>query len=70
MGSLRRFEKSRGQATTEYLVLLATMVIIFVTVVKKGLGPLYQRLTNTLINRIESKYTNGDLHQIQIRRPR
>jgi hypothetical protein len=70
LGRLSNRVGLRGQATTEYLLLLATIVIIFVTVVKKGLGPLYQRLTTSLINRMENQFLNGDLHSIKVRRPR
>ncbi|MGZ6370472.1 MAG: hypothetical protein ACXWPM_06970 [Bdellovibrionota bacterium] len=52
----------RGQATTEYVLLLAILLALFLGVMNKSIKPMFKALS-TSIQRNFEKGLQGDLHQ-------
>ncbi len=51
---VRRFlQEEAAQATSEYIIMLSVLVAIAVVVLKKGLQPLFARIQQDLVRRLE-----------------
>ncbi len=64
----RLWREDQAQATTEYILLLAVIVGLVVTLVKKLVQPVFKRLLQVLTSNIESKFFGGDLHTFRVHR--
>jgi hypothetical protein len=58
----------RGQALTEYVVLLAVIVGIFTTVFKAWVGPTLAKLTTRVTQNMEKQLMKADLHYFPVGR--
>ena len=58
----------KGQATTEYMLILAMIVSMLVMMIKKLLQPMFQKLMGMVSNTIEKKFFGSDLHTYRVRR--
>ncbi len=56
-----------GQATTEYILLLATMVALAVYALNTVLKPLFGRLQGTVSQEFQRLLFGGDLHSFPVR---
>lgn len=63
----RLWREEEGQATTEYILLLAIIVGMLVTLLKKLIAPAYSKLLLAMSNQIEKKIFGVDLHYFPIR---
>jgi hypothetical protein len=57
--------KSWGQATTEYIMLLA-IVTMMAVVVKRAMQPMIDRLSGSFSRQIESMFDQANLHRLRI----
>ena len=55
-------ESEEGQATTEYILLLATAVAAAVLVITKLIVPMYQKISRFATNAIRGRLLNTDFH--------
>ncbi|MFL5812894.1 MAG: hypothetical protein ACJ763_04905 [Bdellovibrionia bacterium] len=63
----RGIRSQLGQATTEYILVLAMVVSVFLLVFKGVLFPKLQQLQTQLSKRIESMYSGDNLHQLNFK---
>jgi hypothetical protein len=59
-----RSAKSRGQATVEYMIMLAFAVTFIFTIFKGVLLPRIKALEATLEKKLDSLYSGDNLHQL------
>jgi Flp pilus assembly pilin Flp len=52
----------KGQAMTEYIVLLAILVSVVLTVFKGWLGPTLNKLSAKVTSNLETQFLKTDLH--------
>lgn len=63
---LRLLKDEEGQATTEYILILAVVCTFLISVVKKLLQPMFAQLLSFAQNFIEKKFFGADLHFYRI----
>lgn len=56
-----------GQATTEYILILAMVVSLFVVIFKGVLFPKLQEAQTQLTKKLESLYSGDNLHQLNFK---
>lgn len=56
----------QGQATTEYILMLAMAVSLCLFVIKKFIRPAFEKLSSTLDKIIQRKLFGANLHQFRI----
>jgi len=67
LGSLSFIKDQQGQATTEYILLLATVVAIFMAV-RNLLQPVLKKLQETLAKSLEKRVFNPrSMHQFPLK---
>jgi Flp pilus assembly pilin Flp len=64
----RLFADTDGQASIEYVLMLAIAVSLAVLVMRKLLKPLFGKLNEVLAKRMEGMLSSGNLHQIKLSR--
>jgi flagellar biogenesis protein FliO len=57
-----------GQATSEYILLLAFVLILALLLANKFIKPMAEKLTNSVSQQIEKTLFGTDLHRLRIRR--
>lgn len=64
------FSKKResGQATSEYILLLAMILVMVLLLANKFIKPMAEKLTNSVSQQIEKTLFGTDLHRLKIRR--
>jgi hypothetical protein len=65
----RRRSDQSGQGTTEYILLLATVLLIFMVSMRGVLFPALKRLGESVTKTIEDGF-KGDLHRLPFGSPR
>ena len=60
----RLLRDQRGQATTEYILMLAIVVSLLMFAMKNLLKPMFDGLTKRLSGRFD-KFFSGDLHHLR-----
>ena len=63
MASLRNKKSDqKGQATTEYILMLTVMVGLTVLVMKKAIGPVFTMLGTAVNSTVQKRLMAADLH--------
>ncbi len=57
----------RGQATTEYILIIFAAVLFFI-IVAKAIRPLYLKLADFLSRQLDSFFSRSDMHRLPIGR--
>ncbi len=63
-----QFTSRSGQATSEYILLLAMIVVLVLLLANKFIRPMAERLTNVISQQMEKTLFGRDLHRLTIRR--
>jgi Ca2+/H+ antiporter len=58
----------KGQATSEYVVMLAVVVSLVIGVFRTWAGPALAKFTDGLTKNIESQFLAADLHYFRVQR--
>ncbi|MGK5088695.1 hypothetical protein WDW86_14145 [Bdellovibrionota bacterium FG-2] len=62
------FACDSGQATVEYIVMLAVAVSLIMVMINMFLKPVFLRLKDMVVGKFNSFFFAGDLHKFPIRR--
>jgi Flp pilus assembly pilin Flp len=65
---LELWNDEQGQATTEYILILAVVITFLISMIKKFIRPAFARLAQGMSQRIEKQFFGANLHQFRIRR--
>jgi Flp pilus assembly pilin Flp len=60
------WREQSGQATTEYVLMLAVSLAVGIIVIKNFLQPMAKRIQDYAVGRMNSLLFGADLHQIRL----
>jgi len=55
-----------GQATTEYILILAVIMGFLVSIIKKLIQPIFSRMASAMTQRIQNQFFGANLHKFRV----